>query len=491
MSFEYYDGTGWQQFANQKLIATGEGDHTQIMVTDSWQDRTHAGDSRLSGQAGEYINNVKFIDPLEFDNGSGVQDLNDTNLTATECTVRVVFRSSYSKALTNVRLFAYDGVTTTTPADGLQIEAYEQGEANTSWTRINDSTLGTGGRARVFVDGDNDIVTSSGDPIRGESVFLTDPAGTTTGDFTLDELYDEANQWKVLRDSFKLNAIRFYISRTPQHFGGGPGADCGPDDDPAYRCYDFDYILDSPLEAFHVIEDVVNIAARLGMYLIIDNHPVGGYNTTDMDIFWDAIGPRYKNRTHVLYEVANEPVQWTASAYGASDVQMEEDYFTSLRAAAPDTHIILWSFANATGSMDDKIDEGTDIDYSNASVGWHHYGYDATEVTNLHTLYPTLVTEGTSTTAVTAINETRGISWFWLNGAIITGRNGGFFNPGDVTWSADSNAVNMTNALGGSGYGMAMADGSGTEVIYYVALSVLAKSAGDRPFSLGFSATVN
>jgi hypothetical protein len=87
-------------------------------------------------------------------NGGAAQALNDTNVTADECTLQVVFTHGSAVALTNVRLYAYDSTTTTTPATGVDCVAWEQGESVTSWTVINDETV-AGALTVGSIGGDN------------------------------------------------------------------------------------------------------------------------------------------------------------------------------------------------------------------------------------------------------------------------------------------------------------------------------------------------
>ena len=176
----------------------------------------------------------------------------------------------------------------------------------------------------------------------------------------------------------------------------------------------------------------------MGMYIIIDYHPVGGHDSPDAIQWWTQIAPRYKDRTHVIYELANEPVAWNAANYQADDIQFEEDLYSLIRSFAPDTHIILWSFANGTGPMLQMVNQGTDIDYSNASVGYHPYGYDEQAIIALRSVYPTINTEiGRDQDNMTGAAENLGMSWIWLNGAVIPGRGGGNFSPSEVYWSTD------------------------------------------------------
>ncbi|MCA8959238.1 MAG: cellulase family glycosylhydrolase [Planctomycetes bacterium] len=284
----------------------------------------------------------------------------------------------------------------------------------------------------------NDVRADNGLPLRGEALAF--------GPWNLTKMYDLA-WWTEIRDVFHLNTVRLFMYRPPQNYSGGPGVDCD-------QCLDLDQLIDGAATTLDVLDDMVEIAGGLGMYLIIDYHPVGGHDVADALAWWPVVADRYRDRTHVIYELANEPVAWSASAYQPDDVQFEEDLFAVIRAAAPETHIILWTFAHMTGNMREKVDEGTEIDYANASVGFHAYLDNLPGALELRSFYPAIQTEIGSTLGAgtahenlvdrTADHESHGFSWVWLNGAFTTGATGGPTDgllPSEVTWTADPAAT--------------------------------------------------
>ena len=147
------------------------------------------------------------------------------------------------------------------------------------------------------------------------------------------------------------------------------------------------------------MDAVVNLAAERQMYVIINYHDTGGYRDADfakglepgqdqfdytnrtvyLIRFWRLIAPRYAQRTNVLYELTNEPVPWHPNDYTLRDVSKFANIYDRVRGDAPDTHIILASFATpdswTSRSMksvaEDLVDYG--VDFSNASIGFHTY----------------------------------------------------------------------------------------------------------------------
>ena len=276
-------------------------------------------------------------------------------------------------------------------------------------------------------------ITDNGRPLRGEHLRIANlPDGL--GGTELDRAYD-LTVWQEMVESFHLNAVRLLLYRPPQNWPGGPGNNC-----PVERCFA------SVNDAIPHIDAMVNIASSMGMYVIIDYHPVGGSNRDDAIAWWNALAPRYKDRTHVLYEISNEPVAWFPINYQENDVAFQEDLYQLIRGHAPNTHIILWTFPNAVEGMLSKIQEANGISYTNASVGFHPYERTASAVDALRDAgYPVINTEIGSLLADdaaaydeyanrTAVEENANISWIWLDG---TGLGKDWDEPLPVTWSKD------------------------------------------------------
>jgi hypothetical protein len=134
-----------------------------------------------------------------------------------------------------------------------------------------------------------------------------------------------------------------------------------------------------------MMDKCVQWAEEAGIYAVINMHIKWN---TKVDIaktkaFWDIVAPRYKDKTHVVYEILNEPDLITLKT------NMEQLY-THVRALAPDTHLICWSTADAGTLGQANPDDNTKqnyfdisyltgapaINYSNASVGWHYYPWN-------------------------------------------------------------------------------------------------------------------
>jgi hypothetical protein len=211
---------------------------------------------------------------------------------------------------------------------------------------------------------------------------------------------------------------------------------------------------------FEAVDAAVDAAERAGMYIIIDNHTscCTKYNPELVRIFWDIVAPRYKDRTHVIYEIQNEPVSGFGGFRRVADIRFQEDMFHYVRQRAPDTHIILWSFAKITETSKDAVDKAGSIDYRNASVGVHPYGVisqkgDFQYLRALQSEYPVLITEfsnilNVDTEKVWDFAESQGISWVYLDLRDRGNLGDGVADPEEwpVTWSGDPACVEARQA---------------------------------------------
>ena len=181
----------------------------------------------------------------------------------------------------------------------------------------------------------------------------------------------------------------------------------------------------------------VQRAANNNLYLMINNAvSPGTYNLEELKEFWSAVASRYKDRTHVFYEMTNEPVK--GSPHWGHPVQFTDkvladlqEIYLIMRNAAPNTHIVMFTTANlwpdcaSWAALIQKMDK---VDWSNASVGFHHYNathkFGETGLQCLRQLYPLLMTETNYWVKpvraplrdALSTYEKLGISWFSLDG---------------------------------------------------------------------------
>jgi hypothetical protein len=90
--------------------------------------------------------------------------------------------------------------------------------------------------------------------------------------------------------------------------------------------------------------------------------------------YWSFYAERYKDETHMIFDICNEPEMY--SPYDTLILQMELDAYDTIRAHAPETHIMFLSTVytidiDSVFNWLNEIDKH--VDWSNASVAMHGY----------------------------------------------------------------------------------------------------------------------
>ena len=112
--------------------------------------------------------------------------------------------------------------------------------------------------------------------------------------------------------------------------------------------------------------------------------------------FWNFYAPRYADETHVLFEIQNEPVAWGPPYLTHNNppgaVPMTIDAYNIIRSHAPDTPVLLFSYAVPWG-RGGANDAMMDIRAFNAAVFGNENAVWTNEAVAIH---------GYSGTAMTA-----------------------------------------------------------------------------------------
>jgi chitodextrinase len=167
--------------------------------------------------------------------------------------------------------------------------------------------------------------------------------------------------------------------------------------------------FNDPVQVKHcldVLEAAVNHASENGMYACINFHTAwkGPINLPYAKQFWSVVVPYFANRTHVIYEQANEPVSgsnsFTAANDRGTDMNCQVELYQLIRNAAPNTFCIVLTPPSCEGDFTANNDfikgvkrfeslVGT-VDWSKTAVGYHTYymGWDNATNTALKTSVP-------------------------------------------------------------------------------------------------------
>jgi len=237
-----------------------------------------------------------------------------------------------------------------------------------------DSPNGAGGRVKIA---NNTVVTDRGSPLRAGTFWVTFDQQRML------DYYRTSGPWSRAKETH-LNTVRLAV-------GQGWADDTIPLDT---------YLSD--------LDEFVNRAEAENVYVIIDWHwTVQAHGNGDRmnlakgQTFWNAVAPRYANRTQVIYELCNEPVAWKVSDYISQDIRDQQTLYNLMRQKAPNTHIIVLSFAIAGSGMQNIANQLL-VDWSKTSVGFHGYWEDTSQyIRNLKAVRPIINTEFMPPTSAT------------------------------------------------------------------------------------------
>jgi ATP-binding cassette, subfamily B, bacterial MsbA len=205
------------------------------------------------------------------------------------------------------------------------------------------------------------LLTDRGTPMRGGVAEVY-----AYGKFTGKTAYvRDPKYYRALR-SARLNAVRVVCSDPWQRSHQHPHADLG---------------VNSERHAFLAeLDAVVDLATANNLYVLIDYHDIGRLDLEHAMQFWQIVAPRYAAHPSVFFELANEPVSWHPESYTDEDLRKQETLYRYVRNLAPETHLVLLTFANTARELVpernpvvDVIERMQGIDWSNASVGIHPY----------------------------------------------------------------------------------------------------------------------
>ncbi len=158
-------------------------------------------------------------------------------------------------------------------------------------------------------------------------------------------------------------------------------------------------------EQMPIIEQLVGYAKNNGMYAIINFHDVSRYEMDFAEEFWTKVASKFKDETHVVFELLNEPVHSgnTNAAFYESRGHYANFYklYDIVRSRAPQSHIILFSFQNLNKDLLSVVDgfasKYPNVDWTKSSVGFHFYGAGSASyihrLTDLKDKYPVICTE--------------------------------------------------------------------------------------------------
>jgi endoglucanase len=164
------------------------------------------------------------------------------------------------------------------------------------------------------------------------------------------------------------------------------------------------------------VDSIVASTRALGLYLVMtigNGANNGDHNLQWATNFWNFYAARYANETHVIYEIHNEPLAWgppyLTQTTPPGTMDMEIAAYRAIRAVAPHTPVLLFSYAVFAGNgganaaltdiraFNQAIFGVQNFTWTNEAVAFHGYGGwegTATAVANvINAGYPCFMTE--------------------------------------------------------------------------------------------------
>lgn len=202
-------------------------------------------------------------------------------------------------------------------------------------------------RGRVQIQ-NGTLLTDTGSLLRGAFVSLDSPS------------YSMCTREEIAAvKELGLNTIHVYAENYWDEKQNGPG----------YNSNDMD--------------NLVAWTAEESLYLIITMTGVDFSNQENIQFAkdcWSFYAKRYKNETHLIFEILNEPAD---VPFEDEVINFEKEVYQIIRSNAPDTHIQLLSPWNIFyPELLNDIQRLEPIDWNNASIAGHVYhktGYDYIE----------------------------------------------------------------------------------------------------------------
>lgn len=198
----------------------------------------------------------------------------------------------------------------------------------------------------------------SGTRLVNESGQTVQLRGVSTHGLAWFPQYVSENTFRTLRDDWGANVVRLamYTAEYGGYCSGGGRA--------ALK---------------KRIDDGVQAASRLGMYVIIDWHILSDGNPTthqaEAEAFFRELSAKYAGYGNVLYEICNEP---TNSPWGSVIKPYAERILTAIRANDPDAIVIV-----GTNTWSQDVDQVIGSRLADPNVVYAFHFYAATHQANM------------------------------------------------------------------------------------------------------------
>lgn len=279
-------------------------------------------------------------------------------------------------------------------------------------------------RARVTIQSIPDYYDPAGPKLKVLRTDTNSPLRAGAAWIWEKQRQEEPESYYELMSSNRLNAVRMILFDTWEVEAYLPSSQFTPTnwENAAYRN-----------RQLARMERAVNFASKYGMYVIINSHnKIPNYNEVYVNALWKYVAPYFANRTHVLYELANEPMSGigrngdmdmgVGKATTSPRLQALKRTYDIARAGAPNTMLLIltppgindYAFGTGMGNLAASFAQlpGTTVDWTKTAVAYHLYNNDAAfgaatkakNLRNLHQRYAGWPSENSFPAGITITN---------------------------------------------------------------------------------------
>lgn len=279
-------------------------------------------------------------------------------------------------------------------------------------------------RARVTIQSIPDYYDPAGPKLKVLRTDTNSPLRAGAAWIWEKQRQEEPESYYELMSSNRLNAVRMILFDTWEVEAYLPSSQFTPTnwENAAYRN-----------RQLARMERAVNFASKYGMYVIINSHnKIPNYNEDYVNALWKYVAPYFANRTHVLYELANEPMSGigrngdmdmgVGKATTSPRLQALKRTYDIARAGAPNTMLLIltppgindYAFGTGMGNLAASFAQlpGTTVDWTKTAVAYHLYNNDAAfgaatkakNLRNLHQRYAGWPSENSFPAGITITN---------------------------------------------------------------------------------------
>lgn len=142
--------SNWEDVSTDRVVFSGDReDITEAIEVGSAQHGTHLGSGTPGSDncgTGKHGNNVRYTGAATMEFWYyPEEEISDANLSETQCTFRLHFTHTSAVAISEARIFIYDGERYGTYAPGVRVFGWERGVGALAWTPMNDAEASFGG----------------------------------------------------------------------------------------------------------------------------------------------------------------------------------------------------------------------------------------------------------------------------------------------------------------------------------------------------------